>query len=272
MARRRAITGYSSNGLPFACFGNGTRNLVVFDGLDFRHRPPSGIMLRMTYGYLSGLTNYYRIYIVTRRPGLPPGYSLRDMSNDYAVMIKNELGGAADVIGVSTGGGIAQYLAIDHPDLVRRLVLVMTGFRLTEEARELQRRVAELARTGKRRAAYSLLATAIIRKGIARHVFKWFMWLLGTLMIPGDPSDGIVEIEADDRYDLGDQLDTIKADTLVIGGEEDFFYDIGETAGKIPKARLVLYPNLGHNAMFVRSRQFGEEIKAFLLSHKQDVR
>jgi len=229
-------------------------------------------MLRMTYGYLSGLTNYYRIYIVTRRPGLPPGYSLRDMSNDYAVMIKNELGGAADVIGVSTGGGIAQYLAIDHPDLVRRLVLVMTGFRLTEEARELQRRVAELARTGKRRAAYSLLATAIIRKGIARHVFKWFMWLLGTLMIPGDPSDGIVEIEADDRYDLGDQLDTIKADTLVIGGEEDFFYDIGETAGKIPKARLVLYPNLGHNAMFVRSRQFGEEIKAFLLSHKQDVR
>ena len=112
MARRRAITGYSSNGLPFACFGNGTRNLVVFDGLDFRHKPPSGITLRMTYGYLSGLTHAYRIYIVTRRPGLPPGYSLRDMADDYATMIKNELGGAVDVIGVSTGGGIAQYFAI----------------------------------------------------------------------------------------------------------------------------------------------------------------
>lgn len=259
------MTGYSSNGLPYACFGNGMRKLAVFDGLDFRHRPPSGITLRMTYGYLSGLTNDYRIYIVTRRPGLPPGYSLRDMSNDYAIMIKNELGGAVDVIGVSTGGAIAQYLAIDHPDLVGRLVLVMTGSRLTEEARRLQREVAELARKGKRRAAYALLATAIIRKGIARHFFKWFMWLLGPLMIPGDASDGIVEIEADDRYDLGDQLDKIRADTLVIGGEEDFFYAIGDTARRIPNSRLVLYPKLGHNAMFVRGRQFGEEIKAFLL-------
>lgn len=266
MAKRRATAGYSANGLPYACFGNGTRNLVVFDGLDFQHKPPSGITLRMSTGYLRGLTNDYRIYFVSRRPGLPPGYSLKDMSDDYAVMIKNELGGAADIIGVSTGGGIAQYFAIDHPDLVRRLVLVMTGCRLSDQAKELQMKVAELARKRKRRAAYSLLGTAIIRKGIARHVFKWFMWLLGPLYIPTDPSDGIVEIEADDRYDLSDQLNRIKADTLVIGGEEDFFYAIRETAGKIPNARLVLYPNLGHNAMFARSRQFGEEIRTFLLS------
>ena len=266
MAKRRTTAGYSANGLPYACFGNGTRNLVVFDGLDFRHKPPSGIMLRMSTGYLRGLTNDYRIYFVSRRPGLPPGYSLKDMSDDYAVMIRNELGGAIDIIGVSTGGAIAQYFAIDHPDLVRRLVLAMTGCRQTEQGKELLRKVADLARKRRRRAAYSLLGTAIIRKGIARHVFKWFMWLLGPLYIPADPSDGIVEIEADDRYNLSDRLDKIKADTLVIGGEEDFFYAIRETAGKIPNARLVLYPNLGHNAMFARSRQFGEEIRTFLLS------
>jgi pimeloyl-ACP methyl ester carboxylesterase len=220
----------------------------------------------MTYGYLRGLANDYRVYIVSRRPGLPRGYSLRDMSDDYAVMIKNEVGGMADIIGVSTGGAIAQYFAIDHPDLVRRLVLAMTGFRLTPESKELQRKVADLARKRKRRAACALLGTAIIRKGFARYFFKGFMWLMAPLLIPGDPSDGIVEIEADDRYDLSDQLDRIKADTLVIGGEEDFFYDIRETAAKIPGARLVLYPDVGHNAMFVRSRQFGEQMRAFLLS------
>jgi pimeloyl-ACP methyl ester carboxylesterase len=231
----------------------------------FVHKPPSGTTLRMTYGYLKGLANDYKIYIVSRRPGLPPGYSLRDMSDDYAVMIKNELGGVVDIIGVSTGGGIAQYLAIDHPDLVRCLVLAMTGCRQTEQGKELLRKVADLARKRNRRAAYALLGTAIIRKGIPKYVFKWFMWLLGPLYIATDPSDGIVEIEADDRYDLTDRLDGIKADTLVIGGEEDFFYDIRETAGKIPNVRLVLYPNLGHNAMFARSRQFGQEIRAFLL-------
>jgi pimeloyl-ACP methyl ester carboxylesterase len=268
MAKRRAVTGYSGNGLPYACIGNGARNLVIFGGLEFRHEPPSGIMLRMSTGYLKGLVNSYKIYIVNRRHGLPPGYSLSDMSDDYAVMIRNELGGVADIIGVSTGGAIAQHFAIDHPDLVRRLVLAMTGFRLTKEAKELQMKVADLARKGKRRAASALLGTAIIRKGIAKHVFKWFMWLLGPLSIPNDPSDGIVEIEAEDRHDLSDHLDRIKADTLVIGGEEDFFYPVRETARKIPNAKLVLYPNLGHNAMFARSRQFSEEIKAFLLSDK----
>jgi len=266
MAKQKPMTGHSANGLPYTRIGNGARNLFVFDGLDFRHKPLSGIMLRMSTGYLTRLTNDYTIYIVSRRPGLPRGYSLRDMSNDYAVMIKNELGGAVDIIGASTGGGIAQYFAIDHPDLVRRLVLAMTGCRQTEQGKELLRRVADLARKHKRRAAQALLGTAIIRRGLAKHLFKWFMWLLGSLYIPPDPSDGIVEIEADDRYDLSDQLDRIKAATLVIGGEEDFFYAIRETAGKIPNARLVLYPHLGHNAMFARSRQFGEEIRAFLLS------
>ena len=265
MARRRALTAYSSNGLPYACIGSGARNLVVFGGLEFRHKPPSGIMLRMSTGYLRGLEDSYKIYVMSRKPGLPPGYSLSDMSDDYAVMIKNELGGVADIIGVSTGGAIAQHFAIDHPDLVGRLVLVMTGFRLTEEAKELQMKVADLARKGNRRAASALLGTAVIRRGIAKHVFKWFMWLLGPLNIPTDHSDGIVEIEAEDRHDLSDHLDKIKADTLVIGGEEDFFYPVRETAREIPNARLVLYPNLGHNAMFARSRQFGEEIRAFLL-------
>lgn len=266
MARRRAITGYSGNCLPYAYFGNGPHNLVVFGGLEFRHKPPSAVMLRMSTGYLRGLEGSYKIYIVSRKPGLPLGYSLSDMSDDYAVMIKNELGGMADIIGVSTGGAIAQHFAIDHPDLVGRLVLVMTGFRLTEEARELQREVADLARKGKRRAASALLGTAIIRKGIAKHFFKLLMGLMGPLMIPADPSDGIVEIEAEDSHDLSDLLDRIKAETLVIGGEEDFFYPVRETAAKIPNARLVLYPDVGHNAMFVRSRQFGEEIRAFLLS------
>jgi pimeloyl-ACP methyl ester carboxylesterase len=225
-------------------------------------------MLRMSTGYLRGLKDSYRIYMVSRKPRLPSGYSLKDMSNDYAVMIKNELGGAVDIIGVSTGGAIAQHFAIDHPDLVKRLVLVMTGCRLTEQSKALQMRVAELARKGKRRAAYGLLSTAIIRRGIRKHLHKLLMGMMGFLLIPADASDGIVEIEAEDSHDLSDRLDGIKAETLVIGGEEDFFYPVRETAGRIPGARLVLYPNLGHNAMFVRSRQFGGEIRAFLLSDK----
>ncbi|HEX2076892.1 MAG TPA: alpha/beta hydrolase [Longimicrobium sp.] len=51
-----------------------------------------------------------------------------DMGADLAVVLR-ELGyGQVDVLGYSMGGGVAFQLAVQHPELVRRLVLVSAGF------------------------------------------------------------------------------------------------------------------------------------------------
>ncbi|MDY6878505.1 MAG: alpha/beta hydrolase [Chloroflexota bacterium] len=76
-------------------------------------------------------------YSVTRKPGLPDGYSMQDMSDDYAVMIREEFGHPFDVIGVSTGGSIAQHLAADHPDLVRRLVIHSSAYTLSDTGKDV---------------------------------------------------------------------------------------------------------------------------------------
>jgi len=264
MTKQISETGYSKNRLPYACYGKGRRQLVIFDGLDFNHKPPSGLALKMSTNYLAGLENDYRIYLVKRKEHLPRGYSLRNMADDYAEMIKNELGGRADIIGISTGGAVAQELAIVYPDLTRRLVLAMSGYRLHPEARELQRRVADLAGRGKKREAYALLGATIYRRGLMKALIQGLMWLMAANGIPGDPNDGIVEIEAEDNYDSGSRLSLIKSPVLVIGGEDDFFYPIAETAQKIPSARLVLLPGAGHNAIFKYRRRFNEEIRKFL--------
>jgi len=264
MTKQISETGYSKNRLPYACYGKGRRQLVIFDGLDFNHKPPSGLALKMSTNYLAGLENDYRIYLVKRKEHLPRGYSLRNMADDYAEMIKNELGGRADIIGISTGGAVAQELAIVYPELTRRLVLAMSGYRLHPEARELQRRVADLAGRGKKREAYALLGATIYRRGLMKALIQGLMWLMAANGIPGDPNDGIVEIEAEDNYDSGSRLSLIKSPVLVIGGEDDFFYPIAETAQKIPSARLVLLPGAGHNAMFKYRRRFNEEIRKFL--------
>ena len=153
MAKLKVTTGYFQNGLPYTRIGSGPRNLVIFDGLDFNHKPPSGLMLRMMSSTYKRFAEDYTVYSVTRKPGLPVGYSMRDMSDDYAIMIKSELGGPVDIMGISTGGPIAQHFAVDHPELVRRLVLAVTGYRLSDEGKELQRRVGDLARQHKWRAA-----------------------------------------------------------------------------------------------------------------------
>ena len=126
--------------------------------------------------------------------------------------------------------------------------------------------MADFARQRKWRAAYSSQVTGIYHRGIKKYLLKLFMWLFGAFGAPADPSDGLVEIEAEDKHNFKDRLAEIQIPTLVIGGEEDYFYPIRETAAGIPHAKLILYQGLGHNTIFSHNRQFSEDILAFLKS------
>ena len=55
--------------------------------------------------------------------------SLIDMGNDMAVLLERLGYRQVDAIGYSLGAGVAFRLAVQHPELVRRLVLVSAGFR-----------------------------------------------------------------------------------------------------------------------------------------------
>jgi pimeloyl-ACP methyl ester carboxylesterase len=54
--------------------------------------------------------------------------SLADIGDDVATIIKQLGHDQVDVMGYSMGGGVAFRLAVQHPDAVRRLVLVSTPF------------------------------------------------------------------------------------------------------------------------------------------------
>jgi pimeloyl-ACP methyl ester carboxylesterase len=54
--------------------------------------------------------------------------SLIDMGDDMAVILKQLGYQKVDVLGYSLGGGVAFRFAVQHPDMVRRLALVSTGY------------------------------------------------------------------------------------------------------------------------------------------------
>src|SRR5262245_17289255 len=122
--------------LPFAAVGSG-RPLVLLAGLS----PTTGIdgegMPRMMLGPLAELARSRRVVVFNRRPGLPRGMTMADLAREHAVAIREGLGAAIDVVGVSTGGSIAQQLAADHPHVVGRLGLVSTACRLGADGRLL---------------------------------------------------------------------------------------------------------------------------------------
>ena len=63
---------------------------------------------------------------VSYPPGAP-GYTGPDLIGDAVGLIDALAGGRAHVAGLSMGGGIAQYLAVEHPDRVATLTLMSTS-------------------------------------------------------------------------------------------------------------------------------------------------
>ena len=264
MPNQKIQTGYFANNLPCVKIGEGERRFVVFEGLNFNHRPPAGLSLKMNPVMVFGrLAGDYTVYIVGRKPGLPEGYTIRDMAADYAVMVRDEIGSPADIAGISTGGTIAQWFAVDYPDLVRRLVIISSGYRLSDYAKQVQSDMLGAARTGKKRATAAVMGD-LLASGLIAVLLGRLFWLMGPLLIgPGDSlSDGIVELEAEDGFDFTDRLGDIGKPTLVVGGADDSLYPMSETAEGIPGARLILYENCGHGA--IMKKQFITDLLDFL--------
>jgi len=73
--------------------------------------------------------------------------------------------------------------------------------------------------------------------------------LMTRSMVPEDPTDLLVTLDAEDAFDVGDQLDRITAPTLVIGGAKDIVYTcelFEQTAAGVRDGRAHIYPDWGH--------------------------
>jgi len=253
--------GYFRNGQPYNRVGDGPRPLVIFQGLIFENKPLAASMTWLYSRYYKYLERDFTTYIVLRKPGLPADYSLQNMADDYATLIQAEFGGPVDVIGVSTGGSIAHCFAADHPDLVRKLVIHSSAYTLSDLGKSIQMRVEYLAGQCQWSAAY---AAMVSHSQYSKSVIWIGSLLAGKLGAPKDPSDTVVTLEAEDKFNFKDRLHEITAPTLVVAGEEDPFYSpalFRETAEGIPNARLILYPGMGHPAS---GKQFQRDVLAFL--------
>jgi pimeloyl-ACP methyl ester carboxylesterase len=257
-------SGYFACGLPFNRIGSGAHPLLVIQGLQFENRPMRGLELRYTAAMYRFLSASHTVYLVGRRPGLPQGTTLADMAADYGTMVRDEFGEPVDVIGISTGGSIALYLAAEHEEAVRRLVIHSAAHSLTPEARRAQLDLASCAARGDWRAGFFGLLAFMRGGGPTARAVASIGALMMSLDHPLDAHDLVVTIVAEDVLDFRDRLHAIGVPVLVAAGTLDPFYSealFRETAAGIPNARLKLYPGMGHPAY---GRQFEQDVLAFL--------
>ena len=137
-------SGHFVSELPFVRLGDGPRTLVIFPALGDAVRNVTDLAWRLAWYYRS-FADDHTVYLISRKRGLPAGYSTRQMAVDYAEVFERSIGGEADVVGLSMGGLIAQHFAADFPQYVRRLVIGVAAHRLGAEGERMVRRWIALA-------------------------------------------------------------------------------------------------------------------------------
>ena len=108
----------------YAKFGKGKQNLVMIPGLNIVDM--DGTAANLAYFYRK-FTSEFTVYIFDRRSGRDENATIKSMSDDLYDAIHTLGIGEAYFLGVSQGGMIAQYLAAEHPGLVKKLVLGVTA-------------------------------------------------------------------------------------------------------------------------------------------------
>ena len=109
--------------MNYITFGKGEKPLILIQGLSTRNI--KGAAFSVAYMYRM-FARDYKVYLFDRRENISDSITVRNLATDIAMAMDTLKITNADIFGVSQGGMIAQYLAIDRPDLVNQLVLAVT--------------------------------------------------------------------------------------------------------------------------------------------------
>ena len=266
MTTSEVETGVLPGGHPYARIGTGWRTVLYIPGLSFTAEPAKvSSIRRMWKAWLEPIAAHDLTFLqVGRRADLAPGSSAADVADDYAAVIRAERGRPVAVMGISTGGHYAQWLAIRHPDLVDRLVLGFTAHRVPPEPLERQDRAVEHFLAGRWRAGWAEFGPFALPR--FSRLASAALWLLGPY-VGGRYSDLRVlriDAHADDTHDSTAQLGEIGCPTLVASGGRDRAYPpdiVSELVAGIPNVRHIEYPKAGHLGP---GKAFAEDACGFL--------
>lgn len=243
----RVDDGRFASGVPYLRLGSGPP-LLVAAGLTAEHENPTGSWRKKAVRWAIPFSEHFTVYLANRRPRLEEDATISDIAADYASAIEDELGGAAYVHGTSTGGSVVLQLAIDRPELVRKLVVCASACTIAPRGKEVQLEVARLAEQGDGRGALRAILQLML-PGQLRFAAGAMGWLFGRGFAADDPTDMVRTVLAEDAFDAEPHLGRITAPTLVIGGENDPFYSVDlfeRTAAGIPDGRAIVIPGKSH--------------------------
>ena len=261
--RKNGCIAVGNTEMYYAAFGSGHKKLVVLPGLSDGLATVKGKAWVLSLPYRKYLRDY-TVYLFSRKNRMPKGYSIRDMANDQ-VWVMQRLGiEQAYLLGVSQGGMIAQYMAIDHPEAVTKLILAVTAPNANDTVQRAVTDWIDMAKRGDHTALMLDTAERMYSEAYLRKNRKYFP-LLARVTKPASYERFMRNAEAILFFDARAALPKIQCPTLILTGEND--RTVGTDAahelhGGIAQSELYIYRGLGHGA-FEEAKDFYDRVFAY---------
>lgn len=255
--------------------GNGPRLMVYFPGVNDALADVHRLSF-VSSNILNPWARHHTAIVISRRRGIPAGYTIADISRDYAEAIAAFIDqyqpatGKAHIAGVSMGGFCALQFAHDYPELTASVGIHSAAHRPHHQTVAAAAEWQRLALDGRWGELYRALNNVTF-SGIYRVGFNLLDMLLSPWVHhpPEHPQDFIHSIEACRAFDLGDSLHTINLPAQMIAGDRDALFPVDllrECAAGLPHCKLELIAGGGHGVIVDHKRQFDNAFNAFLLS------
>jgi 3-oxoadipate enol-lactonase len=268
--------------------GAGERLLFISGtGGDLRHRPSV---------FDGPLGSRYEVLAYDQRglgrTSVPDGpYTMADYANDAAGLVTARGWDFCLAVGVSFGGMVAQELAIRHPDLVERLVLVCTSPGGAGGASIPFDELANLTGVARATRQLEMMDTRWNDARRETHAAEWKTMVDAMSGYLGDTESAshssseasceassesargsALQLEARRHHDTWERLGSISCPTLVCGGRYDGIaapQNSEHLAERIPGAQLALFEG-GHQFLWQDSSAY-PRILAFLAGDSSDA-
>ncbi len=247
--------------MDYITFGKGTKPLIMIQGLSTARIKGLGFFISLMYRFFA---KDYKVYLFDRRDQLWEGISVEDFANDLAIAMDKFKIKKAHIIGVSQGGMIAQYLAINRPDLVDKLILVVTLSRNNSTVQAVIKNWITLVKQND----IKHFVEDMTRRMYSDTYFKRYKFLIPLLNILKKPKNlqrFIILAESCLTCNTYDNLKAIECPVFVIGAGKDEIVT-GKASKEIAKqlnCKIHIYENAGH-AVHQECKDFNQRVYDFL--------
>lgn len=250
--------------INYITFGEGNKILVMIPGIGESLTSFKGLASPLALMYRK-FAKEYKVYIFSRRTKLPDVFSTKDMADDVIKTMEALNIEKADLVGVSQGGMISQYVAINAPEKINKLILIVTVARKNHILIDSVEKWTNFAKEGNFK---DLMLDTAERSYVGDYLekYKKMNKIAEKLGKKVTYDRFFIQSESCKNHDSYDELYKIQCPTFIVGALKDKVLGIEgslELAEKIKYSELYIYDEYSHG-VYEQAKDFDDRILEYL--------